>query len=167
MPAAHDLQAAPQAREPASPHAQAEALREQLRRLCHLMGQFEHYRDEQGHELPPSHANALVALLDFAQHDANPTLTDLVELLNIDKSNVTRLCQRMQECGHVEVKRDERDRRAKRVQLSARGLVLAHQINAASVARFSSVLGALDDARREQAQQLLSALNAALARSAR
>lgn len=139
-----------------------EELRTQLQQLVHTLDAFEQYRTDEGHSLPPSYAQALMVLLGFHHESRNPTLTDLVELLNIDKSNVTRLCQRMKDAGHITVQRDTRDRRAKRIELSPQGLELARYVNRRSIERFSDVLHRLPEEERGRVLTTVSQLNQAI-----
>ncbi len=139
-----------------------EELRTQLQQLVHTLDAFEQYKTMEGQMLPPSYAQALMVLLGFHHESQNPTLTDLVELLNIDKSNVTRLCQRMKDAGHITVRRDTRDRRAKRIELSPRGLELARYVNRSSIERYSEVLERLPEGDRSQLLGTVNLLNQAL-----
>lgn len=137
-----------------------EALRAQLGAMMRLLEQFDHHHTAQDQQLPPSYAQALMVLLTFHHEQQQPTLTDLVELLNIDKSNVTRLCQRMLEEGHIVIARDSRDRRAKRIQLSAQGVALAEAVNEVSIGRFARLSEALGGV--EIVMELCARLNEAL-----
>lgn len=139
-----------------------EQTREQLKTLVYQLERFEQHRDGDKVTLPSSYAQAMVVLLSFYEREEPPTLTDLVELLNIDKSNVTRLCQRMQEAGHVLVRRDERDRRAKRLTLTDEGVKLAKVINRTSLERFGELLGGLSADERAALLPLLNKLNTLL-----
>lgn len=136
--------------------------REQLKMLAYQLERFEQHQDGDKVMLPASYAQAMVVLLSFYEREEPPTLTDLVELLNIDKSNVTRLCQRMQEAGHVLVRRDERDRRAKRLTLTEEGVKLAKIINRTSLERFGALLSALNTEERAALLPLLGRLNTLL-----
>ncbi|MEM1350248.1 MAG: hypothetical protein AAGI01_16935, partial [Myxococcota bacterium] len=62
-----------------------EELREQLQILVRHLGSFEDFRALNGQQLPPSYAQALMVLLGFHEESKSPTLTDMVELLDIDK----------------------------------------------------------------------------------
>lgn len=127
---------------------EVESLRVQMGTMMRLLSQFDqHYNAHE--QLPPSYAQALIVLLTFQRRQQQPTLSELVELLNIDKSNVTRLCQRMVEEGHVLIARDGKDKRVKRIQLSAQGTAMAEEVNQLSLARFtqlSEAMGGLEAA---------------------
>lgn len=135
-----------------------EAFRVKLRALVRQLHQLEQHHDLSGEALPPSYAQALIVLLGFHAHEEQPTLTTLVELLDIDKSNVTRLCQKMERAGHVHISRDPNDRRAKRIALSDAGLALAEHINSASLSRLQRVLSGLSDAERVNVVEALELL---------
>lgn len=137
-----------------------EALRGELRMTLRLLTQLEHQPISHATPLPPSYAQALMVLRSFEQRQLQPTLTELVELLGIDKSNVTRLCQRMVEEGHVHIGRDERDRRAKRIRLTAAGAALAERVNEVSVGRYARLAEALGGV--EAARELCDRLNSAI-----
>ena len=144
-----------------------EVFRARLRALVRHLHHLEQHRDLSGEALPPSYAQALIVLLGFHAREDQPTLSALVELLDIDKSNVTRLCQKMERAGHICITRDPNDRRAKRIALSDVGLALADHINTASLDRLQLVLSRLSDAERvnvvEALELLQEQLNAPLA----
>ena len=144
----------------------AEELRAQLQFLLRHLEAFDDYKTVSGQPLPTSYAQALMVLLGFYHEDKSPTLSDLVELLNIDKSNVTRLCQRMRDSGHIGVVRDQKDRRAKRISLSEEGLALAEYVNESSVERFSTVLDEMNDAEKQRVLDSLILLNEVIDRLA-
>ena len=122
----------------------ATELREHMLTLVRHIDRLEAHEGRDGESLPQSCARALMVLLDYHHASEEPTLSDLVELLDIDKSNVTRLCQRMGEAGHIEVRRDPQDRRAKRVSLSEDGLRLARYVNRESLQRFEEIIQQFD-----------------------
>lgn len=143
----------------------ASELRELLKLLSRQVSSLEDYQDQRGQTLPSSYAQALMVLLDFEAREERPTLTDLVELLDIDKSNVTRLCQRMKAEGHVDIVRDPNDRRAKRVSLSEEGSELAHFVNDASLERFGAIIGNFHPEERNFVLEWLERLNETIART--
>ena len=143
-------------------HIDARELREQLDLLIRQVMELEEHHDREGEPIPTSYAQALIILLDFHAQNKHPTLTDLVEMLSIDKSNVTRLCQKMKSVGHIEVSRDPRDRRAKRIKLSERGLKLAEFINHASLDRFDSIVDEFYGEERPLLLEWLGRLNQAI-----
>ena len=82
--------------------------------------------------------------------------------LCIDKSNVARLCAKMVDAGHVEQRPCPGDGRSRRVSLTASGRRLAREVDAASRARFGTLLAALPKTRRPQVVEALQLLVAAL-----
>lgn len=140
----------------------ASELRVQLLTLMRHVDSLEEHEGHDGESLPSSHARALMVLLDYHHAEEEPTLSDLVELLDIDKSNVTRLCQRMDEAGHIEVRRDPQDRRAKRVSLSEDGLLLARYVNHESLQRFEEIIQQFDFQERHHLLERLKRLNEVL-----
>jgi DNA-binding MarR family transcriptional regulator len=84
-----------------------------------------------------------MALLERGRREQRSTQQDLVRILGVDKSNVTRLCARMIEAGHVSQQRSPDDGRAWLVLLTAKGQRLAERVEEASRARFERVLAAL------------------------
>ena len=115
-------------------------IRERLQTLARQVIDFDEYRSCEGALIPSSYAQALVVLLELNEREHGPTLSDLVDYLGIDKSNVTRLCQRMRDAGHVQIERDPQDRRAKRIVLTTRGLELARYIDEQSLDRYGEIL---------------------------
>ncbi len=139
---------------------EVEDFRERLQRLVRQLEQFESHEDIEGEPMATSYAQALMVLLDFHLSSKRPTLSDLVDLLGIDKSNVTRLCQKMKRAGHITLERDPDDRRAKRIELSDEGLDLAKHVNDASLERFEQILESFPESSREELQAWLEQLNA-------
>ena len=66
--------------------------------------------------------------------------------LGIDKSNVTRLCAKMESSGHLSQRRCPNDGRARLVALTAAGEKLAIRVDRASKERFSRLVAALPSA---------------------
>ncbi len=125
---------------------QAEELRRLMQRLFRRFGALVADSTPCGKPLPMAHAHALMVLL------ANGELSqqDLGRELSIDKSNVTRLCAKMVEAGHVSQLTSEQDKRSRLVSLTARGRKLAREVDAASGARFGGLLAALPIRARAQ-----------------
>jgi DNA-binding MarR family transcriptional regulator len=72
------------------------------------------------------------------------TVTALADRLNIDRTNVSRLCARMEALGEVERMLHPADARARLVKLSRRGERLARSVDHSSAEHFARVLGELD-----------------------
>ncbi len=146
--------------------ASAAELHDLLHSLTRYFDACERHTTQDGDLIPSSYAQALMILLDFGARGATPTLSDLVDLLDIDKSNVTRLCQRMQEAGHVVITRDTHDRRAKRLELSKDGEELAEFIQNASLERYEEVLSFFKNSERYELLEQLMKLNTSLSQAA-
>ena len=92
-----------------------------------------------------SEAHALMELKARYERNEPPTLADLRDTLQIDKSNISRLCKRLQSKGLVECHPCEVDGRAKRIVLTDEGLKLATIVDDASLRRFSELVAALPE----------------------
>lgn len=124
--------------EPLDNHARA--LRDALRRLLVAHGALDEARRPCGAPLTTSHAWALLEL-----RDAGPiTVTALAERLNIDRTNVSRLCARMESEGEVARVVHPQDGRARLVKLTDKGEGLAATVDRSSTDHFAVVLGRLD-----------------------
>lgn len=121
-------------------HNPAQALRDTLRRLLVAHRTFDEARRPCGTSLATSHAWALLEL-----RVAGPlTVTTLAERLNIDRTNVSRLCARMEVNGEVERVPHPEDGRARLVNLTKDGARLAERVDLSSTDHFAIVLGRLD-----------------------
>src|SRR4051812_18405573 len=76
-------------------------LRASIQRFVRSFGLLNGDQTPCGLPLSPSQAHALMALLDRERGGQRSTQQDLVKILGIDKSNVTRLCAKMLEAGHL------------------------------------------------------------------
>lgn len=116
-----------------------------------------------GEPLGLSHAHALQVLLERQPREPI-TQQALAAALGIDKSNVTRLCSKMERWEHIERLRSPSDGRARPLTLTAKGRRVAARVSAASRGRFTDVLEALPStAQRQAVIGALECLNAALA----
>ena len=70
-------------------------------------------------------------------------MSALTERLNVDRTNVSRLCARMQSLGEVDRKPCSEDKRAVVVRLTRKGRAAAAQVNAASSRHFEDVVDRL------------------------
>ena len=102
------------------------------------------------------------ALIHICEVDGGLRISDLAERLAIDTSNVSRLCRDMEDDGLLERRRCPDDRRAKRLHLSDEGARRAAAVNAASLARFASILHEMPDGSRARVVEALSILNKAI-----
>jgi MarR family transcriptional regulator for hemolysin len=91
-----------------------------------------------------------------------PRISELGAHLSVDKANVSRLCSRMQEQGHVELRSCPDDGRAKRVHLTDEGERVAARVDRSSLQRFERILAALEAAEPGEVVGVLEALNEAI-----
>ena len=115
-----------------------------------------------GMPLATSHAHALVVLLEHARKGAQVTQQQLGLALGIDKSNVTRLCAKMERAGHLVQSRSPTDGRARVLALTAKGQGLAERAETSSRTRFAQLLAALPARARVNVLDSLAALNGAV-----
>ena len=92
-----------------------------------------------GQPISPSYAHALMVLLERARDRRETSQADLALVLGIDKSNVTRLCSRMEAADHVLQARAPNDGRSRLLTLTVRGQRLAHRVERASHDRFGRI----------------------------
>ncbi len=138
------------------------SLRAQVQAFVRRFGLLDDSRTPCGKPLPLSHAHALAVLLE-RHHRGDRTLhKDLTFALGLDKSNVARLCARMQDAGHITQQRPADDGRAREVVLTAKGLKLAREVDSASRQRFERVLRAMPAGERKRVLQALQILNEAV-----
>jgi DNA-binding MarR family transcriptional regulator len=116
--------------------------------------------------LAVSHAHALMLLRECGRTGQRPTQQDLGKRLGIDKSNVARLCQRMERAGHLMQERSRTDGRARLLALTARGARVASEVERASRARYQRLCAAIPLADRDRVLSALAVLNDALSASA-
>lgn len=116
-----------------------------------------------GQPVSPSYAHALMVLLERERQKDETTQAELGARLGIDKSNVTRLCGRLEALGHGTQARAPGDGRSRIVTLTPAGQRLALRIEAASAARFGQVVAAVPREKRAMLFESLALLNQALA----
>lgn len=91
-----------------------------------------------GRELSTSHAHALMIILRSAS--AGVSQTDLRAHLRVDKSNVARLCQKMENSGHIVQVKGSSDERVRQLKLSAKGRKVAMDLDRGSRRKFAGML---------------------------
>ena len=145
---------------------QGNSLRTRIQRFVRSFGLLNGDQTPCGVALSPSHAHALTALLDRERRGEVSTQQDLARILEIDKSNITRLCAKMIDAGHLTQQPSLVDGRAWLVSLTARGQRLAERVEDASRSRFDRVLAALpSDAARAAVLRSLDLLNDAIVKT--
>lgn len=114
-----------------------------------------------GKPISVSHAHALSHLLE---RRGEPAITQqqLGAALGIDKSNVARLCARMERLGHVVQRVAPEDGRSRHLSLTPAGLRLAQAVERSSLARFSRLLAAIPEGERAGVVAALDVLGKAL-----
>jgi DNA-binding MarR family transcriptional regulator len=142
----------------------ARALRGRIKTFLQRFGLNQNHQTPCGQPLSVPHAHALMRLLEAKRDDdGGLRISELGVELKIDKSNVSRLCARMEEEGHVERRPCPEDGRAKRLWLTDEGREVAEQVDEASLERFSKLLGALEEeGSPEELLDSLTMLNDAL-----
>jgi DNA-binding MarR family transcriptional regulator len=103
-----------------------------------------------------------MVLLERDREQASTSQSVLGVTLGIDKSNVTRLCGRMEAAGHVSQERASDDGRSRLVSLTGAGKRLAGRIEQASQERFRRIVAALPRDQRSTVFESVAALNAAI-----
>ena len=144
--------------------ADAAALRELVQGFVRRFGLLAGERTPCGQPLAVSHAHALLVMLDRAARGAQ-TQQALGRALGIDKSNVARLCRKMESAGHLVQGRSVEDGRARLLSLTEAGVRVARGVEEASRARFAAVMAALAPGERGAVLAALRALDGALARA--
>ena len=116
-----------------------------------------------GHPVAVSHAHALMVLLETARKGKCMAQRELGQALGIDKSNVARLCRRMESAGHLVQSRSADDGRARLLSLTARGTRVAKNVERSSRDRFRWLMSAIPRRSRAGVLSSLACLNRALA----
>jgi len=125
----------------------ANDLRQTIQRFIRAFGLLAGDQTPCGQPLPPSHAHALMVLLEHEETSRSEGLKqqDLAEAVGLDKSSVTRLCARMMSAGHLRQAPSQTDGRAWTLSLSAKGRRVAKTVQEASLARFRRLAAALPE----------------------
>ncbi len=143
------------------PLAQIDRLRELVQEFVRRFGLLVTKETPCGQPISLSYAHALMVLLERTRAPAT-SQTELGLALGIDKSNVTRLCSRMEAAGHVSQVRAPGDRRSRLVILTPAGRRLAQRIEEASRRRFGRIVAAVSPDQRRTVFESLALLNAAV-----
>jgi DNA-binding MarR family transcriptional regulator len=138
--------------------AEVERVRAAIHAFVRSFGLLAGDRTPCGKPIPASYAHALLFLLDAGRREDRPTQQRLGHALRIDKSNVARLCAKMEEAGHVVQRRAPDDGRSRLLALTARGRALAEQVDASSRERFGRLLAATPAPLRSSLAASLEAL---------
>jgi DNA-binding MarR family transcriptional regulator len=142
------------------------ALRALLQQLIRSFGLLAGDTTPCGKPLAVSHAHALMVLLEHARLGRTPGQRELGTALGIDKSNVARLCRRMEKAGHLRQGHSREDGRARVLSLTPQGTRVAEAVERSSLARFAELAAAVPTAHRPSVLSALELLNRAIAASA-
>lgn len=116
--------------------ATARRLRDAVRHLVLAHGVLDEAKRPCGTELSMTYAYALLELL---HHDQPMTVSELAAKLVIDRTNVSRLCARMEEAGDLAREAHPGDGRARALRLTARGRKAAKSVDASSAHHFARI----------------------------
>ncbi len=111
-----------------------------------------------GFPLSPSYAHCLMLLLEREKQSLSTSQTEIGGRLTIDKSNIARLCSKMEEAGHATQERDPEDGRGRIVALTEKGRRMAERLETASELRFAQVFAAVPPSKRAQLLTSLTVL---------
>jgi DNA-binding MarR family transcriptional regulator len=100
--------------------------------------------------------------MECSQRGYKPTQHDLGETLGIDKSNVARLCARMEGDRLITQERCREDGRARRLAPTEKGLELAARVEESSRKMFVAVMTVIPPHARQGVLSALEALDAAV-----
>jgi DNA-binding MarR family transcriptional regulator len=137
-------------------------LRAAVQALVRGLGLLSSDRTPWGERLAISHAHALLILLECSQRGYKPTQHDLGKTLGIDKSNVARLCARMEAARLLTQERCREDGRARRLMPTEKGLQLAIRVEGASGNLFTAVMTVIPPHARAGVVSALEALDVAV-----
>jgi DNA-binding MarR family transcriptional regulator len=124
----------------------ARALRDAFRRLLVAHDTLDDTRRPCGAALSLPHAHALLVLREAR---GAMTISELASELSIDRTNVSRLCARMEELGELQRLPNPADGRSSVLCLTARGQDLASHIDRTSAEHFGRVAQGLGPAAPE------------------
>jgi DNA-binding MarR family transcriptional regulator len=137
-------------------------LRPLLQAFIRRFGLLSPDRTPCGKDLPPSDAHALM-ILRAAGEDGLPQAA-LAARLGVDKSTASRVVGRLLDAERAERAPSSADAREKPVRLTARGMKLARELDAASAERFATLLAHVPRRRRADVVDAVRELVAALER---
>jgi DNA-binding MarR family transcriptional regulator len=107
-----------------------------------------------------------MVLRETSQEGRRATQRELGRALGIDKSNVARLCRRMESAGHLVQSRSAEDGRARLLSLTTIGERVAKNLEGSSRDRFRRLMSSIPPRSRAGVLSSLACLNQALASEA-
>lgn len=137
-------------------------LRQEIQTFVRFFGLLDANKTPCGKPLSIPHAHALMILNNFKDHGHEPQQKDLGRQLGLDKSNVARLCQKMEKEGHLVQEVDHSDGRALKLKLTAKGQKLALSVHDSSLNKFSQILGKIPSSKRKKVIQSFAIINQAI-----
>lgn len=140
----------------------ADRLRLKIQRFVREFGLLADDRTPCGAPLSPREAHALMIVLERERIGDPPRQNDLAVALGIDKSNVTRLVQRLRRDARIQQLQSEDDGRARILRLTPKGRRLAETIERNSRARFETLLAGIPADGQEIVLTALGLLNDAI-----
>lgn len=135
-------------------------LREQIQNFVRAFGLLKS-QTPCGKPVSISAAHALMFLRSRGK-DHLTSQADLLKALNLDKSNVTRLCMSLEKDGFILQRQPENDRRVRQISLTKKGERMADSLLAASQRRFSEILHQIPKSRHSQIFKCLGLLTNAI-----
>jgi DNA-binding MarR family transcriptional regulator len=145
------------------PHTgRADLLRQQVQRFVREFGLLADDRTPCGAPLSPREAHAVMVVLERERLADPPRQNDLAAVLGIDKSNVTRLVQRLRRDGRIQQLASEDDGRARLLRLTQKGRRMAETLERTSRARFETLLAGIPAEEHEPVLSALALLNDAI-----
>ncbi|MEM9696147.1 MAG: MarR family winged helix-turn-helix transcriptional regulator [Myxococcota bacterium] len=135
-------------------------LRDAVRALLVAHGTFDVTRRPCGTPMAAPHAWALLVL----RARGPLSVGELAQRLNIDRTNVSRLCTRMESAGEIRRRPDPADRRAKTIDLTEKGRRVAEQVDQASIQHFALLVENLGSRQSETVTESLKTLARAMSR---
>lgn len=130
----------------------ARRLRDAVRHLVVAHGALNEARRPCGTPLSVPHA---YALLELMRPGEPMTVSELATKLAIDRTNVSRLCARMEEAGDLDRESHPDDGRARALRLTAKGKKVAQSVDDQSALHFGRLAKRLGD----DVSDVVSALN--------
>jgi DNA-binding MarR family transcriptional regulator len=115
-----------------------------------------------GLPVSPSYAHCMMLLREREQQGLRTSQSEVGQRLSIDKSNIARLCTKLEKKGHASQERDPEDGRGRLITLTPKGRRMAERLEGASDERFARVLGAIPAAQRPQLLASLTLLTQAV-----
>jgi DNA-binding MarR family transcriptional regulator len=143
-------------------NANARALQVSVQTFVRSFGLLVTKQTPCGQPLTPSHAHALMVLLEREERGVTTRQSELAERLGLDKSSVARLCERLETDAHAAQHPAPNDGRSRLLELTPRGRRMASTIQAASLARFRRVAERVPPAKRQALLESLQLLTAAV-----